>query len=90
MDNNKLDKDRKKIIKIQFAVLSAGTLFAWANFSVEFLRWINNETNSFSCTPAGQVANPFLTPCFYGAIFFTIAFVLSALILKESGEKNES
>lgn len=76
----------KKLIKIQFYILLLGTLFAWTNFGIEFVNWLNNKTNQFSCNP--NIINPFLTPCFYGAIFFTIAFVLSALILKEAKDKN--
>lgn len=71
----------KKIILIQFFVLLAGTLFAWFNFSKEYISWINSSACTIGCT-AG--ANPFLTPCFGGAIFFTIALVLHLVILNRS------
>ncbi len=72
----------KKLITFQFVVLLGGTLFAWYNFAQEMLVWLGKKTIENGCT-AG-IVNPFLTPCFYGAIFFTLAFVLSAAILKKS------
>ncbi|HUW72157.1 MAG TPA: hypothetical protein VMV66_03155 [Candidatus Humimicrobiaceae bacterium] len=71
----------KKIIIAQFIVLLAGTIFAWSNFTMELVTWLKVGTCTTGC--AAGVANPFLTPCFYGAIFFTIAFILSAIILKK-------
>ncbi len=70
----------KKIINAQFWVLLAGTLFAWGNFTVELVAWMGKVSNPIGCT-AGSGVNPFLTPCFYGAVFFTVAFVLSAIML---------
>jgi len=72
----------KKIILAQFIVLLGGTLFAWFNFATELIDWTAKRVCTTGCT-AGLV-NPFMAPCFYGAIFFTIAFVLSAIILKKS------
>jgi len=81
----------EKIIIAQFIVLLLGTLFAWSNFVIEFVAWRRNKSCSktgcsdgscatTSCS-GGKIINPFLTPCFYGAIFFTIAFVLSVILL---------
>jgi hypothetical protein len=72
----------KKLILTQFIILLAGTLFAWSNFSIELIDWINKRACSTGC--AVGLVNPFLTPCFYGAIVFTIAFILSAIMLKKS------
>lgn len=69
----------KKLILTEVYVLLAGTVFAWGNFSLELYSWLNQKSCLVSCT-ASQVANPFLTPCFFGAIFFTIAFIISVLI----------
>jgi hypothetical protein len=71
----------KKLIWIQFFVLLAGTLFAWTNFTIEMIDFLNKRACSTGCVVG--VVNPLLTPCFYGAIVFTIAFVLSAMILKK-------
>lgn len=64
----------------QFFVLLLGTLFAWGNFIVEFVAWRKHQICPTGCAHGDKVVNPFLTPCFYGAIFFTIAFVLSAIL----------
>lgn len=70
----------KKIILAQFIILLAGTIFAWINFTIEMIDWLNKRTCTLGCAPG--VTNPFLTPCFYGAIFFLIAFILSSMMLK--------
>lgn len=70
----------KKIILTQFIILLAGTIFAWYNFFVELTVWLGKSACQTGCVPG---ANPFLAPCFYGAIFFTLAFILSAVILKK-------
>ncbi|MFA5310636.1 MAG: hypothetical protein WC386_03020 [Candidatus Paceibacterota bacterium] len=71
----------KKIILTQFFVLLAGTLFAWYNFAVEWIAYSQNTSCTIGCA-AGT--SPFLTPCFGGAIFFTIAFVLHLIILRKT------
>ena len=76
----------KKVIVSQFWVLLIGTLFAWGNFGYELYVWMENNGSSVSCIPG--ITNPFLTPCFYGAIFFTIAFVLSVVSLKKINKNN--
>jgi len=75
----------KKIIIAQFIVLLCGTIFAWANFGKEFLAWQNKSVCTTGC--ATDLASPFLTPCFGGAIFFTIAFVLSVILIKKESKK---
>ena len=80
----------KKTIIAQFIVLLVGTLFAWTNFIQELVNWLQDRECTTSCS-AG-IANPFLTPCFYGALFFLIAFILSVILLrksKKSAEKKE-
>jgi len=72
----------RKTIIVQFVVLLLGTLFAWTNFTIELIDWLNKRACPTGC--AVGLKNPFLTPCFYGAIFFTIAFILSAIISKKS------
>ena len=36
----------KKLILTQFFVLLAGTIFAWFNFIVELINWLNNRACS--------------------------------------------
>jgi len=78
----------RKIIIAQFIILLAGTLFAWSNFTWEFVNWLNNKSCATGCVAYTATANPFFTACFYGAIFFTTAFVLSAILLKKSKKDN--
>ncbi len=71
----------KKTITIQFVVLLVGTLFAWANFAYELINWLNRQQCQFGCSVG--LVNPFLTPCFYGAVFFLAAFILNIYIGRE-------
>lgn len=70
----------KKVIKFQFIILLLGTLFAWGNFGYELYNWLKIG-KQIGC--AIGAINPFFTPCFFGAIFFTIAFALSRILLKK-------
>ncbi len=72
----------KKIITAQFVILLAGTIFAWTNFGIELVDWLNKRACTTGC--AVGLVNPFFTPCFYGAMVFALAFVLSAVMLKKS------
>lgn len=77
----------QKLITVQFWVLLIGTIFAWANFIYEFVVWLGGKTSPIACNPlvgeAEGVVNPFLTPCFYGAIMFLVAFILVVIIKKK-------
>ncbi|RLC36879.1 hypothetical protein DRH27_04540 [Candidatus Falkowbacteria bacterium] len=77
----------RKIIKIQFFILLVGSIFAWSNFTIELFDWLNNKACTTGCSATGEVVNPFLTPCFYGALFFALAFILSILLFIGSREK---
>ncbi len=68
---------------LQF-LLAVGTIFAWGNFAYEVYHFIQPQTaaSAFSC-PAGEAAiNPLMTPCFYGAIIFLTALIVSILITR--------
>ncbi len=75
----------KKIFWVQFIILLAGALFAWGNFGIELNDWLNKRACTTGC--AAGLINPFLTPCFFGAIFFLLAFLLHAAIMKQAGPK---
>lgn len=66
---------------MQFFVLLIGTVFAWTNFTNELFSWLNNQACTTGCSASGALVNPFFTPCFYGAIFFTLAFILSLMLM---------
>jgi hypothetical protein len=71
----------KKLVVTEFIILLVGTVFAWFNFTRELIAWRSATGSSLGCTPG--ITNPFLTPCFYGAIFFTLAFIISILMLQK-------
>jgi len=79
----------RKIILAQFFILLVGTVFAWSNFTLELFNWLNNRACTTGCSASDNVVNPFLTPCFYGAIFFTLAFLLSLVLALTSGKKDK-
>ena len=65
-------------------LLAAGTIFAWGNFAYEVYRFMRPQpaASAFSC-PAGEVAvNPLLAPCFYGALIYLTALIVSILIIR--------
>lgn len=66
------------IVNIQFYVLLGGTIFAWYNFLSEYIAWKQGKKCKRGCPVNAK--NPFMTPCFGGAVFFTIAFILNILI----------
>ena len=65
-------------------LLAAGTLFAWGNFGYEAYRFLQPDagTSPYSCPPGAPATNPLLAPCFYGALLFLTALVISLLILR--------
>jgi hypothetical protein len=77
----------KKTIIAQFIILLIGTLFAWINFIQELVNWLQGRDCSTGCS-AGAI-NPFLTPCFYGAMFFLIAFIFSVILLRKFNKGRE-
>lgn len=77
----------RKIIVAEFWVLLCGTLFAWGNFGYELKGWLAVGTCTTGCAIGSP--NPFFTPCFGGALFFTTAFILSAVLLKKSSMSAE-
>lgn len=70
----------RKIIISQLIVLALGTIFAWTNFILELIDWFNKRACTTGC--AAGLVNPFLTPCFYGAIFFAAALGLSVILTR--------
>ncbi len=66
-------------------LLIAGTLFAWGNLGYETWRFLQPHPapSAFSC-PTGEIApNPLTTSCFYGALIFLTALVVSILIRRD-------
>ena len=70
----------KKLLLAEFMVLLGGTVFAWYNFAIEFINWTNGKVCTTGCSV--DLTNPFLSKCFFGAVFFTIALIISAITLR--------
>lgn len=80
----------KKLFKIQFYLLLVGVILAWINFAVELGVWLYSQK---ACTNGCSInaANPFTSPCFFGALIFTAAFIINSEIqrkVKKSGLEN--
>lgn len=77
----------KKLVISQFVLLLGGLIFAWTNFAIELIDWLNKRTCTTGCSVG--LNNPFLSSCFYGAIGFLAAFILSVLILRKLLKANK-
>jgi hypothetical protein len=67
-------------------LLAAGTTFAWGNFGYEVYRYLEPHPapSAFSCPAGGEVAtHPLAAPCFYGAIIYLSALLISRALLRE-------
>lgn len=71
----------KTYVYYQAGVLALGTLFAWGNFYAELNAWLR-KGEVVGCM-GNAAANPFMGACFYGAIFFTVAFLLNVGMLRK-------
>lgn len=60
-------------------ILAGGTVFAWFNFYLEFSGRCDS-CSSGECSPKVK-ANPFISKCFFGAVFFTLALALALRLL---------
>lgn len=82
-----LRSDPGTVLKKQLALqwlLVAGTLFAWGNFAYEVYRFMLPQTaaSAFSCPSADEVINPLMTACFFGALIFLSALLVSILNIR--------
>jgi len=65
-------------------LLTAGTVFAWGNFAYEVYRFNQPQpsVSAFSCPKEAALVHPLMTPCFYGAMIYLAALVVSMIILR--------
>ncbi|HVZ58873.1 MAG TPA: hypothetical protein VG935_03940 [Patescibacteria group bacterium] len=68
----------KKLLILQSGLLLVGTVFSWYTVTNDYLRFLTIHGT-----------NPLLTPCFYGAIGFFVAFLFSLHIYLSSEEKRK-
>ena len=72
-------------------LLAAGTVFAWGNFAYEVYQYGQPQPapSAFSCPPSGAT-NPLAAPCFYGAIIYLSALLVSRRLLGRGGPATPS
>jgi len=70
-------------------LLAAGVVFAWGNLIYEAYLYMQVQpaTSAFSCPSGDEPINPLLTPCFYGALIFLIALIISILIRRSAARR---
>ncbi|MHB1118407.1 MAG: hypothetical protein ACYCZ7_02725 [Minisyncoccota bacterium] len=81
---------RRKSEKYLSGLLIAGTIFAWISFArlaYNFYTALPGQGIGCSGVPT---ANPFVTPCFFGAALFLVAFVVSLMILTKEAKSQTS
>ena len=64
-------------------LLTAGTVFARGNSVDEVYRFIQPQPSSsaFSCRREAALVHPLMTPCFFGALIYLAALVVSIFTL---------
>ncbi len=72
---------------VQAAVLATGTAFSWITLVLDYRRFFAAGGHVLELSGC-IVANPVVTPCFYGALAFLAALVWSVLVLR-AGPKVE-
>ena len=72
---------KKNLLYLQSLLLLSGTIFAWGNVLKEFKIYFAAGGQILQ-TAGCPVTNPIITPCFWGATAFLIAFVWSLNILR--------
>lgn len=70
-------------------LLTAGTVFAWGNFAYEVYRFSQPQpaASAFSCPKDVAAVHPLMTACFYGAMIYLAALVVSMFILRSRASR---
>lgn len=75
--------NRIKELKKLAWLLLASVLFAWGNFVYSLILFYQTRGSGHAIGCSGQVVtNPWLTPCFIGAVIFLLAFVIAIILFK--------
>jgi hypothetical protein len=75
----------RPLLKLQVAVLALGTLFSWFTLLIDYRRFFAAGGRVFEVSGCA-VANPLVTPCFYGALAFLAAFIWAVAVLRSAPE----
>jgi len=70
----------KVLLKAQVAVLAIGTGFSWITLAFDYRRFFAAGGQVLELSGCAM-ANPLVTPCFYGALAFLAAFIWAVAIL---------
>jgi hypothetical protein len=70
-------------LRVQVALLALGTAFSWFTLVIDYRRFFAAGGRAFEISGCA-VANPLVTPCFYGAVAFLAAFVWALVILRSA------
>jgi hypothetical protein len=71
----------KSLLKLQLAVLAVGAVFSWFTLVIDYRKFFAAGGRVLEMSGCA-VANPLVTPCFYGALAFLVAFVWAVVNLR--------
>lgn len=63
-------------------LLVSGTIFAWGNFAYQMYKYYTPHIGPYIGCSGIPLKHPIYTPCFIGATFYLMAFIISLLLLK--------
>ena len=76
----------RRLVRLQAVLLAIGTAFSWTTLVLDYRRFFAAGGRAFELSGC-VVANPLVTPCFYGAIAFAAAFAWAVTILRGRAER---
>lgn len=77
----KYGKETKKFERNFLYFMIFSIIFAWSNFAIE-LKGVKPNPDAL-VTVCKPTTNPFLSPCFFGSILFTLSFLTTLLLVKK-------
>jgi hypothetical protein len=75
----------RTLLKWQVAVLAVGTAFSWTALLLNYRAFFASGGKVVELSGCA-VTNPVMTPCFWGALAFFIAFLWSITVLRSAPE----
>jgi hypothetical protein len=75
----------RNLLRVQVAVLALGTGFSWITLVFDYRRFYASGGHVLEISGCA-VANPVITPCFYGALAFLAALVWAVVMLQSAPE----
>lgn len=75
---------QKRHHKFLFWFLIGGNIFAWTNFFIILIRFLQNLGKPIIGCSGQITANPLSTPCFTGSAIFLISLIISFLVFRQN------